>query len=89
MTQPNCVNNTLITIKDFGRDREFDSFEEFEIVLIKDYKEKHVTIVYPLPSGILRTTYVSIDKSGSVRRAYGDQSRFDFSEIKNLLNTNN
>lgn len=70
-----------LKIKDFGCDKLFQSVDELKGVLSEQYKGKHVTIVYPLKSGIHRMLLVSINAEGCVNETYGQQRLIDFAAI--------
>lgn len=75
-----------LKIKDFGRDRDFDSVADLKKALSEEYKSKDVSILYTTkPHGLLRVVYVSVDDAGAVLDSYKDQAPIDFNAIENEL----
>lgn len=82
MPDPFCP----LKIKNFGKDRTFSSVSELKEVLSSEYRDDHVSIVYPTkPHGLLRTVYVSVDQTGVIRETYGEQAIVDFQKISEIL----
>ena len=72
----------MFTIKNFGNDESFKCIDDLKDTLYQKYKGKHVSVVYPTASGILRTLFVSVDDDGTVRESYGENAVVDFNQIK-------
>ncbi|MCU8005495.1 hypothetical protein [Shewanella sp. SM96] len=70
------TNKKLITvassvvIKDFGNDTLCLSLNELLSALSQQYRNKHVSIMWSLPSGIKSTVYVSVDTDGAIFDTY-------------------
>lgn len=71
----------MLKIKNYGRDEYFECIDDLANALSQNHKGRHVSIVYSLPSGILKTLFVSVDSEGTVRECYGNESVVDLSLI--------
>lgn len=75
-----------LKVKNFGKDETFSSVRELKAALSKNYRDMHVTIVYPTkPNGLLRTVFVSVNNTGEIRETYGDKDTVDFDLISEAL----
>ena len=71
-----------LKIKNFGKDRSFSSIPELKEVLSSEYRNEHISIIYPTkPNGLNAVIYVSVDEFGIVRETYGKKAEIDFSQI--------
>ncbi|MEM6187689.1 MULTISPECIES: hypothetical protein [Shewanella] len=59
-----------VVIKNFGNDTQCLSVDELTRALSQNYRNKHVSIMWSLPSGITSTVYVSVEADGEISDSY-------------------
>ncbi|ACK48981.1 hypothetical protein A1L58_22115 [Shewanella baltica] len=59
-----------VMIKNFGNDTQCLSLDELTRALSQNYRNKHVSIMWSLPSGIISTVYVSVAADGGISDCY-------------------
>jgi hypothetical protein len=80
------VENTQITIKNFGNNKTVDSVEDLKRIFDEEYRGDSISIAYTKKeTGMKIIIHVSVDTSGQANRSYGTKEPLDYEAINTAI----